>query len=314
MFRFQIQDIHPVGQLFTAFFIALFSVLLFFLMGMLLAIPFWGSTGLDAISAADLTNPRVVNLLKYYQIVESIGLFIVPPFLLASFFSVQPLGYLQINKKIDITSAMIIAMVMLFCIPVVNYLAMLNSAVKLPSALSGLEHFFQAQEQSAQRITEAFMNTNVFGVLLINILMMGVIPALGEELFFRGIVQRILINWTKNVHVGVIVTGLFFSVVHMQFYGLFPRWILGVLLGYFYVWSGSLWASALAHFVFNTISVVVYFLISSGMAEKNMTEIGSTTQFLPYTILCLVISFAGVFYLYKTWEKSRAGSLKGVFE
>ena len=53
------------------------------------------------------------------------------------------------------------------------------------------------------------------------------IPAIGEELLFRGAVQRLFLRWVRNPHVAIWVTGTLFSFIHFQFYGFLPRMVLG---------------------------------------------------------------------------------------
>jgi uncharacterized protein len=61
-----------------------------------------------------------------------------------------------------------------------------------------------------------------------------------------------------NVHAAVWLTAIVFSVIHFQFYGFLPRVLLGALLGYLVIWTGSIWASILAHFANNALAFVLY--------------------------------------------------------
>jgi len=111
--------------------------------------------------------------------------------------------------------------------------------------------------------------------------------------------QRIFSNWTQNPHWGIFISAFIFSAIHFEFYGFFPRLILGMMFGYFLYWSGSIWLPILAHFVNNGIAVITFYLISSGRLNEKMADIGSTSDILPITISCCIFMGAGIYYLYK---------------
>ena len=71
-------------------------------------------------------------------------------------------------------------------------------------------------------------------------------------------IQKIFLKWNGKVHLSIWLTALVFSAVHMQFLGFFPRLILGAVLGYMLVWSGSLWLPIVAHFTNNAFAVSCY--------------------------------------------------------
>ena len=80
--------------------------------------------------------------------------------------------------------------------------------------------------------------------------------AIPEELFFRGALQRIIIHLTKQPFIGIVITGILFSALHFQFEGFLPRMLLGMILGFFYWYSGSIWTNIAAHFVNNAVQVL----------------------------------------------------------
>jgi membrane protease YdiL (CAAX protease family) len=110
----------------------------------------------------------------------------------------------------------------------------------------------------------------------VNLLMIAILPAIGEELLFRGVLLRLFREWTKNVHVAIIITALLFSFIHFQFYGFLPRFLMGVLFGYLVYWSGSLWVSVIAHFVNNGTAVIVAWLGARYFPNLDFNTFGST--------------------------------------
>jgi len=92
--------------------------------------------------------------------------------------------------------------------------------------------------------------------IVINVIIIAAIPAVCEEICFRGALQRILIQCFNSPWAGIIFTGAFFSAFHLQFQGFLPRMFMGILLGAAYWYSGSLWVSILAHFFTNAAQVI----------------------------------------------------------
>ena len=129
--------------------------------------------------------------------------------------------------------------------------------------------------------------------------MIAILPALGEELMFRGVIQRILTNWTKNYHWGIWITAFLFSAMHMQFYGFLPRMALGAMFGYLLVWTGTMWVPILAHFVNNAMGVLGYYFIGKGVISKDVEEWGTGTEQLPLAIFSIAIVGFLLFLIYR---------------
>lgn len=289
----------PFAQLMFALFIMVASVLAFMIVGMIVAIPFFGMNGMmDSISVTAST-PESIHFLKYFQVIQSVGLFVVPPFILASLYYGDIPEYLQINRSAHGVSYLLAAVSLLFVVPFINYIGALNSQMSFPESLSGIENWMRTMEDTAEVMVEKFMKVESISGLLFNIFMIAVIPAIGEELMFRGVIQRILTNLTKNHHWGIWIAAFLFSAMHMQFYGFLPRMVLGAMFGYLLVWTGTMWVPILAHFVNNTMGVITYYLINKGVISKDVEEWGSGTEQLPLVIFSLTI--VGLF-LYLIWR------------
>ena len=124
---------------------------------------------------------------------------------------------------------------------------------------------------------------------------LAVVPAIGEEFLFRGIMQRSLIDFNINPHTAILITAIVFSAMHMQFFGFFPRFFLGVLLGYLYYWSGSIWVPIIGHFFQNASSVILIYW----MNNSNDTFIDESTSMNPGAGMALfsVTACLGIGYL-----------------
>jgi hypothetical protein len=153
-------------------------------------------------------------------------------------------------------------------------------------------------------MVDKFMKVESISGLMFNIFMIAVLPALGEELMFRGVIQRIFTNWTKNYHWGIWITAFLFSAMHLQFYGFLPRMMLGAMFGYLLVWTGTMWVPILAHFVNNTMGVMGYFLINKGVITRDVEELGTGKEQLPLAIFS-VISVSYLLYLIYRYEQGK---------
>jgi len=127
--------------------------------------------------------------------------------------------------------------------------------------------------------------------MLYMVFMIGLLPALGEELLFRGILQRLFSEWTRNIHAGIWISAVLFSAMHMQFYGFIPRMMLGALLGYLLAWSGSLWLPVIAHFINNASAVVLTYLFSKNVIELDADKIGTGDEMNVVWISIVVVAF-----------------------
>jgi membrane protease YdiL (CAAX protease family) len=235
--------------------------------------------GVDMVRLAEvLADPQTrseINFGKFYQLINQFGVFIFPVLVYAFFVSSSTTNYLRFKKPKLIS--ILVSTVMVFSIlPFINYLSNLNEQMVLPDFLSGIEDWMKSKEMQASLLTENFLKTSTLNGLFLNIVIVALIPAFGEEMLFRGVIQRLMHEITKNIHWAVIISALVFSAFHIQFYGFLPRFLLGLMLGYLYVFTGSLWVPIIVHFVNNLASVVVYYLHYNGYLKISMDNFGAT--------------------------------------
>ena len=153
---------------------------------------------------------------------------------------------------------------------------------------------------AAAALTERFLQADNFGVLLINIALMALLPAMAEELSFRGTLQQIL----GNKHIAIWVTAIIFSAIHMQFYGFIPRMLIGALLGYMFVWTGSLWIPVLMHFTNNGLAVLAFYLFDERAVDnKNIADSIGAGDTWWLGLISLVITCLGLLIFYRRTHK-----------
>ncbi len=282
----------PFPQLLFSGFVILVIFFSFMLLSMLLAMPLFGTDSLLQITGiADLSDPESIRVLKYFQITQSFGLFIVPSLVLAWLFHGHVAEYLLLNKKSASPSVLMVVALVFFSLPFVNFIAGWNSRMQFPASLENLEVWMKNAEERAAALLEVFLKVDSIGGLLFNLFMIAVLAGIGEELLFRGVIQRIFTSWTRSHHWGVWISAILFSALHMQFYGFVPRMLLGVMFGYLLVWSGSMWLPVIAHIFFNAISVIGMHMIDKGLLAPEFEDIGASpgSYYLAAISLALVL-------------------------
>jgi membrane protease YdiL (CAAX protease family) len=299
MERSAFNDNYPIAQFGLTIIVAFCVAIILTMISMAMALPIFGLTMKDMATPEILNLPQNINAMKYLQIFQSIGLFVLPAFLLGKFFSGNSIHYLKLDNFPKVNRWLLACLLMLTAIPAIDFLAELNSRIRLPEFLSGLQNYIESTSKLYQDASEAFMKVTSLKGLAVNLLIIAVIPAFGEELLFRGILQRIFINWTRNIHWGIIISAFLFSAFHMEFYAFFPRWLLGIMFGYMLVWTGSIWTPIFAHFLNNAIAVILYYLVHVKVLNESATEFGTKPEFYLYTIILTIISGICVYLLYR---------------
>jgi len=290
----------PFSQLMFSAFVMVASLLVFMILAMIVAIPFFGLDSLmSGLSVSGMDTPEGLAFLKYFQVVQSIGLFVVPPIVIAWLYHGNISEYLLLDKSTSFPNYLYAVFAVLTLIPLINFMGEINSQMKFPESLSGIEDWMRTMEDAAEVMVKKFMKVESISGLLFNVFMIAILPALGEELMFRGVIQRIFTSWSKNYHWGIWITAFLFSAMHMQFYGFLPRMALGAMFGYLLVWSGTMWVPILAHFANNTMGVVGYYLIDKGTISKDVEEWGTGTEQLPLVLLSLATSGLLLFLIYR---------------
>ena len=192
---------------------------------------------------------------------------------------------------------------MIIAIPLVNFLGELNNLVHFPKAVEG---WMKRSEAEAAKTVQALLSKHTIKDLILNLICIAGLAAVGEELLFRGMIQRLLIKMFRTPWPGIIITAFLFSAMHMQFYGFLPRFLLGILLGAIYWYSGSLWTVILAHFVYDGLLIVLVYFNPAMLNDKASVKLSN---------LALVgsISFAGVVLLLEWMRKKTTTTFAEVY-
>ncbi len=234
---------------------------------------------------------QTARVLRIAAVIQSLLQIILPSLVTALMISRYPARFLEIDRVPRASMTLLSIALLVVSMPAFNSIIQWNASLHLPDFMQGVEQWMrQAEDRSAATIRIMQGGTSV-GDLILNILIIGVMAGLGEELLFRGTIQRMLTTSGMNPHVAIWIVAVLFSAIHMQFFGFVPRMLLGALFGYLLYWSGSLWLPAIVHAANNIIYVVFQWIaLRHNMPAGNIDEIGTRPGEYIYIIASVMVS------------------------
>lgn len=254
-------------------------------------------------------QPMSVSSLKWVQLFQSMALFLLPPLCMAYLWTQEPMKWLKMDKCQRPGVSLMAILIMLLALPAINLIGHINQQMVLPSFLEPLEQWMKMHEETAGQLTEQFLHVDTYGGLVINILLMAVLPAVAEELSFRGVLMNLFPAKGDRVpHLAIWCVAILFSAVHMQFYGFLPRMLMGALFGYALVWTGNLWVPILMHFTNNAMAVLLYFVAVRMNWDIEVVDAIGTNDTLWLGVVSLVITLVGIYAFRRSTTMSSASS------
>jgi uncharacterized protein len=266
-----------------------------------------GSSG-DTSAIIDTTDPNMVTAMKIAQVIAVVIIFICPSLLFAFLAFPERLRALKLHIGPKAATFFLVILLMTSALPVINWMAEWNNKMSLPESMAEIEQWMRASEDRLAELTKAFLADTSVGGLVLNLFVIALMAAISEELLFRGVIQEVFVRATKNVHAAVWITAILFSVIHLQFFGFFPRMMLGALLGYLFVWSRSLWVPILAHFTNNGLAVALAWLVARKDITADAETMGSDQDDMMISLVSALIVSALLFAIY-TYEKRKNAKL-----
>jgi membrane protease YdiL (CAAX protease family) len=196
-------------------------------------------------------------------------------------------------------------LVIICSVPFLSALVSWNASAHFPAPLHGFELWARDKEDQAAGLTKFLTDFNSPSRLLVGLVVIAIVPAVAEELVFRGGVQRCLVQWFNSRHVGVWLAAAIFSAIHVQFFGFVPRFVLGLVLGYLYEWSGNIVVSMAAHFTQNAFQLILLYLAQGKHLPNSFDP--DATQPLPWPIVLAsaVLTMGLLYWLYQRWAAGR---------
>lgn len=263
---------------------------------------------IEQFSILSAQSANSTEMILILQFLSSICFFILPPFILTYLYKEKPSIFLSFKKPQPVQIILAILSIV-FAIPIINYLVIWNESIHLPAYMSEIEIWMRSSEQTAAKLTEQILSGTSWTDLIANLIIIAIMAGFGEELFFRGLLQKLVSDlfnnqsdearakrqkWTNHATIWIIA--FIFSAIHFQFYGFFPRLLLGAWFGYLLLWTGSIWVPIIAHTANNALSTIFNFIekreiliVNPESAGTNETEWYNIISLL--LIICCVVMF-----------------------
>lgn len=286
-------SVSPTKGIFISILLALFGAVFFYFIGLISNALYTGSWDLATLISPSSNTQEGLMSIRIMQSFQTIGMFIFPALVMGLFTSESLSSYLGL-RRFSREILLLSILMMIILIPGVNLIASLNSKIPVPDWMFNME-------KSIESLVKALLQTEKLSILLLNIIVVAVLPAVGEELFFRGVLQKYFCKLTSSNLAGIVITSLFFSAIHIQFLGFIPRFLLGMVFGYLYLWSRSLWIPIVVHFVNNSLAVIVYYLIGKGIVPEETETIGNLSDLWQLGLLSLILSSVTIWLI---WQRS----------
>lgn len=286
---------HPLSQLLILILISTISCFISVAVGFAILGFIYGFTPMLSMLTT-MGQTMDLPLMRMLQISSTIGIFILGPLVYAKIDNYKVRSYFKINFPIKPVLILLTILIVLFSSPLLEAINILNQKMALPIFLQNLENWMKQKELDAAALIQQLLLMKEYKDLAINLVMIAVLPAIGEELFFRGTLQNIFTNLFKNPHVAIWLTAILFSAIHLQFYGFLPRMFLGVLFGYLFLWGSSIWIPILGHFLNNGFAVIMAFKMQK--EGKAISDLENIVPISWYAILLSTMLTFGLIIIY----------------
>jgi len=298
--RGQLKDASFITQIMVLIMLCIFFGVIFSLLGAFTATWVFPNANLSFAQLSSGGFKDVPSLvLQWVQLFSATGLFVLPPLFLAALISEPDEDFLAVSKPLPLTTLFLSVVIVLAFLPVVDVLTNAMYALPFPESLAYLKERLLANDAANGELVGAMLSGDSIYKLLMNLLVIAVVPAIGEELLFRGTVQPLLIRWIKRPFLAIVITSLFFAVMHQQFFTFPGLFFISIILGYLRHWTGNLKAAMVTHFVNNGLVVVVIWF--TGMQPNDPLPVENSYL---WSIAGVLLTAGILFTIYKTHHRN----------
>ena len=245
------------------------------------------------IKNKEVLSVNYLKALKLNSFLNTLSVFLLPS--LFYFFFFKKTYFLSIKRfEFNYRNLLLLLTICLLSLPVVSKLQQINMSIDL---IGFFGEKINKASSSNEYIMNALLSTNSLKGLILNVFLLSLMPAVSEEFFFRGVLQSLLIKKTQKVIFSVFFIALIFAFFHMNFYNIIPIFYAGIILGFLYCWTSSIWVPVLFHFMFNLLNILMHFYQKKH--NLNLEHLINNDSVL-YLIICLVGVFCLLFLFKKT--------------
>lgn len=243
---------------------------------------------LQGINITDNTN-----IMKVIQGLNQICIFLMPSIIFLKLNDIQISGYWGLKKQKYAFLIFASILLLLVSSPLITWLSNINESITFPEKWNHIEQWLQEKQSNNEEIVNRFLRVGTIGGLISNIIVMALLPAICEEAFFRGCLQKLLTDNISNKHIAIVVSAIIFSVAHFEFYGLIPRIFLGMIIGYIFLYTNNITFPIIFHFANNCTIVVYNYLVYKYYGGEEITSSLSTPAII-LVIASIAITLLGI--------------------
>jgi membrane protease YdiL (CAAX protease family) len=242
-----------------------------------------------------LSKTENANLSRAVQFISTLFAMALPAIIFSRIVNRKPFRYIGFNKAISGKQVFILIVVVIIALTLSAALSELNEMIPISKSL---EQSFKKMEEEYNKQVFAIANMKTMQDYIVSLIIIALLPAIFEEMLFRGCLQPVMINITKNAFAGILITAILFSALHASFYGFLSRLALGVILGYIFYYSKNLWLPIIFHFLHNALGVTeLYVLSKKGLLNSN--AMNEDTLPLYYGLIAL----AALYFAFRIFKK-----------
>jgi membrane protease YdiL (CAAX protease family) len=288
-----LRNLGPGTQLMMLILIAFFTLFLMQITAFLVIRPIWNVNIFESIEEiSKLNSIESIHITKTIQVFYHIGMFLLPALIFRKFFGNPDRDFFVHRKQQEWGVWVTAIFFFIIAYPLVNLIHLANLQIPVSDTLV-------AEDAASTESLMKLLGGEGATILLVNIFVYAVIPAIGEEFLFRGVIMRQIALSTKNIHLAVWVSAAFFSFIHGEITVFIPRFLMGVVLGYMFVWSGNIWLGVMAHLFNNILAVLIINSILNGNLDPGFEMLGTHSEDIAYLIPSILLVVLGIFFLYK---------------
>ncbi|HNQ67160.1 MAG TPA: CPBP family intramembrane metalloprotease [Bacteroidales bacterium] len=240
------------------------------------------STKIPLLTDSDMYE---ISILKTLQFISALFSFLIPAIIINKLFSNKEESFLSYKTSPTVWFYLLIPVFLISIMPLMNIIIQWNESIVLPDSMSSMETKIKEMEGASQKMIELMLSGTTVYSILINIVLVAILPALGEEFLFRGILQKHFKELFGNPHIAIFVAAFLFSAIHFQFYGFVPRLILGMIFGYLVYFTGSIWPAVFAHFFNNFMAISVTYLSKSNEIIAETDSFGTKSADIYFVLI-----------------------------
>ena len=245
--------------------------------------------------AAAILDPKNIQVARFVQFASTFFLFAIPAFVFAAIIERRPVQYLGFSTHSNARQFYIVLLLVIAALFAQSTISQLNELIPLSK---NLQNTFKNMEDEYAKEVLSMAQMKTFGDYIYALIILAFLPALFEEMFFRGALQQTFVRLFGNAFAGILVTSIFFSAAHFSFYGFLTRLFLGLVLGYIFYYSKNIWLNITAHFLNNAVVVTGLYLLSrSGkLTEKSLEDDN-------YPVYVGILAIVAVFALFTFFKR-----------